>query len=427
MKSLTRKPLAVLALCVLFPAARAGVLTPGNLTVASSLSGEVRLLSPQGAAISTLPANHTFYFKDVLVTPYGQIVMIYERKVVLLDADGGLITEFDDNHSMFNNAGAIGPRGRIYLLSGGEVRVYNQGGSRLQRFTGQGSENWEDLAFGPDGNLYVAVVNPLVPESTELRVFDPDGRLLCSLNDADLLVAPEALGFGPNGHLYVAQQVPNGSTSAPILEFDLTDGSVRELGRQSGLTRVGGLAFGPDGRLLVTDYVQGVIYRFTQAGDLLDVLGAGTGLVGPARLHFTPYRFEARISGRVRLNQGPAEVLSETGVLAIFPDTRQVFLGLDLSGQESGGGLAAALEIDEQVFHGRVAFEGPTSKKRAFHGIEVPSNSIQDGISSLALEFKGRRDELTGQFEIRKAKGALQLFAEQGVFIGLVRSGSALD
>jgi outer membrane protein assembly factor BamB len=147
-----------------------------------------------------------------------------------------------------------GPDGNVYVSTtgGGSVYRFNSvTGQFIDQFAGGNGILFAlDILFMPGGDLLVTSLGT----DQVMRFKGTTGEFLGVFASGNGLDAPNGLAYGPDGHLYVASR-DNGR----VLRFNGTTGAFID-------TFVNGLV-SPDGM------------TFTQGGDLLVAVGAGSGSV----------------------------------------------------------------------------------------------------------------------------------------------------
>jgi len=406
-----------LAAAALFALPRAGVadpvLPPGSMVVASGHTREVVVFDREGAEVDRFDAKDALSFQDVVIGADGRICLIYEKEIVVKDAEFQTLFTIPGT----NNAqkGAIGPNGHLFVADSNHLREYDETGAKVgETPLGVGGLG-RDLAFGPDGLAYLAV-----PFAPEIKIVDPAGRVAGSIT-APELIAPTGLAFAPDGKLWVAQAITVNATAAPLLVFDSAGNLLDEVGIGSGVNWANDVTFGPDGLLYVPDYIQDRVFRFSPDGTLVDFVGDQAGLDFPYGVRFAPYRFEAKIKGRVRLANGEDEKIKEEGTLSVCAGTRTAMLWLDPEEE-----LATLLGTRAVVIHGfEIAEADDDGEKRALHGTQISPRPLEDGVASLGLVLDGDIED--GHHEAEKAKGTLHISGASGVFLGKVKTDDLID
>lgn len=219
--------LSVFLLLALPVAARAAVLTPGDIVVADPNGYRVVSVGAVGGSITTLVAGSA---------SHG----------VAFDAAGNLFaTRYYDQRV-----------DRVDVAAGTYVPL--AGGALLQGVIG--------LGCGPDGMLYATSNVPRI-----LRI-DPSSGAVSILTSGGLLSNPQGVAFTPAGDMLVANY------NSSILRVNLTTGA-QSTAYSGGLLAgaVSGVAVGSDGTVYATEIVNSRVVRIdpvTGAQTLLTSYGA---------------------------------------------------------------------------------------------------------------------------------------------------------
>lgn len=135
-------------------------------------------------------------------------------------------------------------------------------------------------AFDP-GLLYVTSASANSVVAVDPVNGDVKPTLVTGLPD------PQSLLFGPDGRLYMTDAVAN-----RVLVYDASGELVDELGADSGIVGPTGMELGPDGGLFVASFFTSSVFRFDRNGDVLaEISGGGLNgpfLIGPEDIAFGP-------------------------------------------------------------------------------------------------------------------------------------------
>ncbi|MFG0317524.1 MAG: hypothetical protein ACF8XB_09635 [Planctomycetota bacterium JB042] len=407
--------LAVAAVLLTLP--RAGVadpvFPPGAMTIVSGATREVVVFDRDGTLLTRLDAKDANGFQDLVIGADGRIHLIYEKRTVVKDAEFQTLFTIEESSQV--ERGAIGPNGHLFLADTYWIREFDETGAKVGETPFGVGGLGRDLAFGPDGLLYLAS-----PTGPEITIVDPSGRVAGAIT-APELIAPVGLEFAPDGTLWVAQAITVNTAAAPLLRFDGEGNLLAEIGVGSGVNWAHDVTFGPDGLLYVPDYIQDRVFRFSPDGTLVDFVADQDGLDYPYGVRFAPYRFEAKIKGKVRLANGEDEKIKEEGTLSILAGSGTAMLWLDPEEE-----LTELLGTRAVVVRGfEIPEEDDDGEKRTLHGVQVSPRALQVGVASLGLTLDGDVDD--GVHEAEKAKGTLQISGAAGVFLGKVKTDDLID
>lgn len=337
-------------------------------------------------------------------------------RVLVFDASGGAAKAIIGADSTLEDPSDLtfGPDGDLYVASSANDLVMRFGRDGLfDSAIGAGSplSNPRGVTIGPDGHLYVSSF-----DTDEVVEFDATGTYIGSITDPGMS-QPFGLTFGPRGNLFVSS-----FGTGRVCEFDAAGNVVGTIGAGTALSSPTALEFGPDGNLYVASQGTDNVMVFNDNGLLVGTIGSTSSLSGPSGLAFSPFVIGANLSGRIEQLGGDQIKVKSKARLSYSPGTGRATLLLTETDDE----LTAAFGSDVLTFTGFEGSEDDTDKDRSFVGQQVSGSGLSDGLGALGIELRGKVDEDTGRYEVKKFKGTLHRAGPFGVIDAKVKSSNKL-
>lgn len=423
-----RRPFLLAALFLALFSLAAGVIAPADPFEANHLfvvdeGMRVHEYDEAGAEVPTL------------LTGLAKLTGLMSGRDVAFGPDGGLyVSDLDlDEILVWSSAGG-GPEASLsaaglsdpgallfnrfgHLLVASEashsIFVFDCDGNFLREFGGDdGLDTPRGLAVALDGDLFVS--NFGSNEIVEYSRHD----LGLNIHDTDL-DEPWGMAFGRDGRLYVAN---HGSDDISVFDIVPTGLEFAErIGGGAGLSMPTDLGFGPNGKLYVANGGAETVSMLDTDGNLLDTIGADTGLDGPTGLAFSPKVMGAKISGTlITPDEGGRRRLRSVARLSWAPGSGQ----LSLLFPDPEDELAEVFGSQVMVFNGLGAGSPNEDRRQVFTGQE-PGDTQTEGLSGLGLEFRGKTGD-AGAFEPSSFSGFLHRSSPDGAIDAKVKKTSKL-
>lgn len=370
-------------------------------------------------------------------------------EIVELDEAGALVRSFGGSAGMDIGGGlAFGHDGMLYVADMGDTGFYvfdasGSGGVVGNLTLGTSAAN---LSMAPRGTLYVlGANNGTCIESTlaglPIRSFDvepqassanqilltADGHLLLSSSSSGLAEFDPAGGFvrqigAPLGALKGAALNAEGhplvlASGGAVTEIDAAGNVIVSFGGAAGLASPTAIALGSDGFAYVADVsvTTNAIFRVAESGSGGKFSEAGLALKGARGLAFAPYRFDAKIVGKL-VQQGAKPIpVNEPAVLTWYPGFPSAFVSL-VDGA-SNADLATAFGAPAWVYSGFLARDDKPQIRRRFLGSEITEKTLAAGAATIDLLAQGKLTP-AGFFAPSRATAAITRVAPGAVFSG---------
>lgn len=352
--------------------------------------------------------------------PNGNLFFTSEGtdKVVQMNLNGVKVNDFGPGTLSIPKGLVFGPKGNVYVASANNdlIAEYTVTGVPVRQFgSGATVSGPFGILIGPGGNIICSSFG-----TNEAVEFDVSGTFIRSIGAGSGLDSPRGIAILPNGNLGVTSQLPNPS----VYEFDGSGTNVGAVAGVVGVSSAHGLTTGPDGNLYIASLDNDNVVKMAVDGTKLDEVGAPDGLSEATHAAFAPYRFKAKISGRLVTPALKVSTVSGTAEVSYVPGSRTVQVRL-LDDPKKTNDTFDLLARTFLVFQGFEASGLDASKVRHFQGTETVWPTLSGGSSSYAAKVTGITSA-AGHFIAKKLQGSIQIASQSGVFFGTLTTSTLL-
>lgn len=407
--------LAVVAASLLSSGVAAGDFEPNHLFLAvHEPGGSIREYDPDGNLVRQIGVGSGM--GRVFGLAFGPDGLLYAcsqdtDSIFVFDAEDTLVREIKDSTVLEDpNEIAFGPGGNLYVTSRSThlVAEFTAGGE-LVRVIGANSGMVAPygVAVAPDGNLLVSGVVDANPQG-RIFEFTRDGSLVRVLGEGLSLGVTSGLAINPSGHLVVASFKTLDAAITGI--FELTrDGELVQSIDLPSTQLFRSLTFGPSGNLFAVCNAPATAFEYAADGSEVRTIGFGsTGIA------FAPYHFAGELSGKARLLLADDTKVSDDIEIRYAPGSREITV-LVTDDPADDDDFASLFGTSLLMCHAFEPFAEQDDESRRVYAVELTSDALMNGVTSMFVTVKGDVDDDTGFFELESIKGRLHRAGPRGV------------
>lgn len=407
-------------------------------------------------------------FASVLVSPIALCDSFEPNHMFISCHNSKNIVEFDENGAFVRaitptgldspQSLAFGPNGLLYVTSFATNQLFEiqpNGTVSNKHFLGN-NVGPNAVRVGPEGFLYVNgqtdkklhrvevmdgpihEIGPIPLQTQSLNDFEftSAGTMVAVATNTSTLYELNLLGVPVRTKDISASPFPTGIAIGPfdLVWYSALGGNslsratsslavldtfpVADLGSPTGIVQ------GPNGKLFVCSQANDLVVTFDpKTFQTTGAIGFNVpAMDGPWGIAFSPYRFEAEISGRFGGDEDGTKSVKGDVFLQVAPGSRTITVQFI---EGTGSQELADLFVETGfVFHGTET--GDPSKKRIYTGIEMGLNA-GSGSGRIDLEVKTSTSGALGFLRAKSATGRIARSGAGGAFFGEIKTTKLVD